>query len=83
MTLRKSRTFRAIGFTLFGLAMFSAVAHIVQKALTGGWNESYRSANLNPWTYGGAAIVLGFIALVGLVGLFFFLQRWRQQRKSG
>ena len=80
MTLRKSRTFRAVAYTLAGLAVFAAVARVVQKAASGGWNESYRSAKLIPWTNGGAVILLGFMALVGLVGLFFYLQdRWRKR----
>lgn len=80
MALRKSRTFRAVAYTLAGLALLTGVAQIVQRALSGGWNESYRSAKLNPWTNGGAVIMFGFLVLVGLVGLFFYLQRrWRKR----
>lgn len=69
-----------MAYTLAGLALFTGIAQIMQRALSGGWNGSYRSAKLIPWTNGGAVIMFGFVALVGLVWLFFYLQgRWRKR----
>jgi len=75
MTLRKSKVFRAIGYTLAGLAVFTAIAHVAQRALFGGWNDTYRSAKLVPWTYGGAFIVLCAAAVVGLIWLCLYVRR--------
>jgi hypothetical protein len=78
MALRKSRVFRVTGYGLAGLAVFSGVAHIAQKALSDGWNDSYHSAKLIRWTYGSALIVISAVALVGLVALILILRRrWR------
>ena len=77
VTLRKSIAFRIVGFGLAGLAVLTGVAHIVRQALSGGWNEPYRSAKLVPWTYGGAFIVICVAAVAGLVGLFFYLRERR------
>ncbi|MET0533896.1 MAG: hypothetical protein ABW171_06695 [Steroidobacter sp.] len=84
MSLRGSKTFRAVAYLLVGLAIFSGIAAIVQRALSaGGWNEAYRSSTLKPWTNGGALILFAFMALIGLVWLFFFLQRrWREQQDA-
>lgn len=80
MSLRKSRTFRVVAWGMVGLAVLSLVAHISRQALSGGWNESYRSVKLVSWTYGGAFILICTIAAVGLVGLFFYIQRrWRDR----
>jgi hypothetical protein len=83
MALRRSKIFRVVGYGLAGLALVSALAHIVQRASTGGWNDSYRSAKLVPWTYGAAFILIAFVVLVGVVGLCLFLQRrWRGRAHS-
>jgi len=82
MALRESKIFRGIGYGLVSVAVLSAVAHIVQIALSGGWNESYRSAKLIRWTYGGAMVVVVFGVVVGLVGLCFFLKsRWQRAQR--
>jgi small-conductance mechanosensitive channel len=83
MSLRKSRAFRVFGYSLTGLALLTAAAHITQKAMSGGWHDTYHSAKLIRWTYGSALILICAAAVVGLVGLFFFLQkRWRNRREN-
>jgi len=83
MSLRKNKAFRLTGYTLAGLAMFTGVAHIAQKAMSGGWNESYYSAKLIHWTYGAAFIAIGAAAVVGLIGFVLYLQRrWRTARQD-
>jgi hypothetical protein len=80
MALRNNNTFRAIGYTLAGLALLTGAAHIVQRALTGGWHDTYHSVKLVRWTYGGALITICAAAVVGLVWLFFVLRRrWRSR----
>jgi hypothetical protein len=80
MSLKKSKAFRIVAWGLFGLGVLAQVAYLAQRALSGSWNDSYRSANLMSWTYGGAFILICAIAAVGFVGLFFYVQRrWRDK----
>jgi hypothetical protein len=80
MSLRKNKAFRLVGYTLTGLAILSAVAHVGRRAMSGGWNDSYYSVGLVRWTYGAAFIVIGAAAVVGLIGIALYLQRrWRRR----
>jgi hypothetical protein len=86
MSLRKSKIFVVLAYGLAGLALLSAFGQIAHRALTGGWNETYVSARLVSWSYGGAFVVVCGVALVCVVGgLLHIQQRWRnrdQRRKS-
>ena len=80
--MKKSLAFRVIGFSLVALAFLSFAADVAFRALHGGWNETYYSAKLVSWTYGGAFIVLCALGLVVLVGLFFGLRkRWNDRER--
>jgi hypothetical protein len=80
MALRKNKTFVVVAYGLAALSLLSALAHIAHRALTGGWNDTYVSAKLVSWSYGGAFIVICGVALVGIVGLLLHIQpRWRSR----
>lgn len=80
MALRKSKTFVVVAYGLVALSLLSGFAHIAYKALSGGWNETYVSAKLVGWSYGGAFIVICGAALVGIIGLVLHIQRhWRNR----
>lgn len=80
MALRKNKTFVVVAYGLAALSLLSAFAHIAHRALAGGWNDTYVSAKLVSWSYGGAFIVICGVALVGIVGLLLHIQRrWRSR----
>ena len=80
MALRKNKTFVVMAYGLAALSLLSAVAHIAHKALTGGWNDTYVSAKLVSWSYGGAYIMICCVALVGIAGLLLHIRRrWRSR----
>jgi hypothetical protein len=80
MALRKSKTFVVLAYGLTALSLLSALAHIAHRALSGGWNETYVSAKLVSWSYGGAFIVVCGVALVGVAGFLLHIQRrWRNR----
>jgi hypothetical protein len=54
---------------LAALSLLLALAHVAHKALAGGRNDTYVSAKLVSWSYGGGFIVICGVALVSLVGL--------------
>jgi len=84
MSLRKRKAFRAIGYGLAGLAIVSWITNVARRALTGGWHDSYVSAKLIPWTFGGAFILICAAALVGLLALLLYVQRrWRARKETG
>jgi hypothetical protein len=75
MALRKNKTFVVVAYGMAALSLLSALAHIAHRALGGGWNDTYVSAKLIRWSYGGAFIVVCGMALVGIVGLLLHIQR--------
>ena len=80
MALRKNKTFVVVAYGLVALSLLSAFAHIARKALSGGWNETYVSAKLVGWSYGGAFIVVCGVAVVGIIGLLLHIHRhWRNR----
>jgi len=83
VTFRDHRVFGIIGYTLVGLSILSFVALVILKAATGHSLDTYYSARLVQWTYGGAlvTIVLGVVAAV--VGGVLRLIDWYRQRSTG
>ena len=80
MALRKSKTFVVLAYGLAALSLLSAFAQIAHRALSGGWNDTYVSARLVSWTYGGAFVVICGVALLGVVGALLHIQRrWRNR----
>jgi hypothetical protein len=80
VTFRDHRVFGVIGYTLGGLSLLSFVTLVILKVATGHSLETYYSARLVQWTYGGAlvTIVLGVVAAA--VGGALRLIDWLRQR---
>ncbi len=66
MALKDHRVAGFIGIFLMGLSILSFVALVMLKVTTGHSLDTYYSASLVQWTYGGAMVtlVVGFLVFV-------------------
>ena len=78
MTARINKRLRVTGYVVVGLALAGFALRVLFKVVSGDSLETYRSATLVQWTYGGALIVLAILAIFGLIGLAAkWYERWR------
>jgi hypothetical protein len=78
----KARTaFAIVGWGLLGLAILGFFLRALFHVKTG-TDSGYRTYNFQPMTYLGALSMLGMAALVGLIGLYYRVKRFLEQRAS-
>jgi hypothetical protein len=81
-SMARSTAFRVIGWGVFGLACLSFVLHVLWMIKSGHGGDTYYTYKFQPMTYWGAAAVLTMVALVGLVGIYYWLKRVVERRSD-
>jgi hypothetical protein len=80
--MKRRTAFAIVGFSLFGLAIASFVAHVLWQVVSGHGGDTYYNYKYQPMTYWGALGSMGIMALVGLLGLFHRLKRALEDRRN-
>jgi hypothetical protein len=80
-SMKRRIIFGVIGYSLIGLGLIGFVLRALFMVKTG-TDLGYRTHWNQPMTYLGALALMGMLAIVGVIGLYYRARRFMEQRRS-
>ena len=81
-TMRRHLFLKVVGFGLFALALGTFALQVTTKVFSGHAGDTYQNVYRLTNTYWGAFLTLICIAVVGLIGLAYYLWRVLKERRA-